>query len=185
MYSIAKDLGYECLFTVVPGKVSKKSSNLTLSRYIILGTHDSVFENATRFPATANQVTSLGAMIQNTSKVVTPAAGSIIDNRLPLISVDLSTVELIDPASLIMRVSGFGNVPANFNPETKLFSWKTNRRLRKPTYDISVSWKLLNNTDYEKPMEWTFIINRRAAYLPQVKTSKKSIPTDESPSIQK
>ncbi|MEO1857003.1 MAG: polysaccharide deacetylase family protein [Rubritalea sp.] len=173
MFDVAKKEGYECLFTVHPGKVSKKSPNMTLPRYIILGTHDSVFENATRFPATATSTASLGAFIQNIPHPVTPAAGSTIGNRLPIISADLSGIEQLDPTSLVMRVAGFGKVPATFDPESKKFSWKVNRRLRKPTCDITVSWKLLEAEKYEKPMSWTFIVNRREAYLP---TTSPSLP---------
>ncbi len=173
MFDVAKTKGYACLFTVLPGKVSKKSPNMTLPRYIILGTHDSIFEKATRFPATANSTASLGAITQTTPYPVTPIAGSTIGERLPQISTDFSSLEQLDPASLVMRVSGFGQVPATFDPETKKFSWKVNRRLRKPTCDITVSWKLLEAKKYEKPMSWTFIINRRAAYLP---TTAPSLP---------
>jgi len=173
MFDIAKRKGYECLFTVHPAKVSKKSANITLPRYIILGTHDSVFEMATSFPATATSTASLGAILQTTAYPVTPVAGSTIGDRLPEISTDFSSLEQLDPASLVMRVSGFGKVPATFDPESKKFSWKVNRRLRKPTCNITVSWKLLEAEKYEKPMSWTFIVNRRAAYLP---TTAPSLP---------
>jgi peptidoglycan/xylan/chitin deacetylase (PgdA/CDA1 family) len=173
MFDVAKDSGYEFLFTVIPGKVSKDSSNLTLPRYIILGTHDSIFENATSFPATATSAATLGAKIQSTPHPVTPAAGSTIADRLPLISVDLSAVEQLDPESVVMRVSGFGKVPLTIDSESKKFSWKVNRRLRKPTCDITVSWKLLEAEKYEKPMRWTFVVNRQAAYLP---TTAPSLP---------
>jgi peptidoglycan/xylan/chitin deacetylase (PgdA/CDA1 family) len=173
MFDVAKDKGYTCLFTVHPGKVSKKSGDMILPRYIILGTHDSVFENATSFPATATSTASLGAIIQTTHHPVTPVAGSTISDRLPEISADLSNIELLDPDSLVMRISGFGRVPATFDQENKKFSWKVNRRLRKPTCDITVSWKLLEAEKYEKPMNWTFIVNRRATYLP---TTAPSLP---------
>ncbi|MFC5049584.1 polysaccharide deacetylase family protein [Rubritalea spongiae] len=173
MFEVATTAGYDLLFTVIPGKVSKKSSNLTLPRYIILGTHDSIFENATSFPATATSAASLGAKIQSTPYPVTPPAGATIDERLPEISIDLSTVEQLDPESVVMRVSGFGKVPHTYQPESKKFSWKVNRRLRKPTCDITVSWKLLDAESYEKPMSWTFVLNRQAAYLP---TTAPSLP---------
>ena len=176
MFDVAKSEGYACLFTVVPGKVSKKSSNMMLPRYIILGTHDSVFEQATSFPATATSTASLGAILQTTAYPVSPEAGSTIGERMPEISADFSSIEQIDPASLVMRISGFGKVPATFDTESKKFSWKVNRRLRKPTCDITVSWKLLDAEKHEKPMSWTFIVNRRAAYLP---TTAPSLPASQ------
>ncbi|MFD2158664.1 polysaccharide deacetylase family protein [Rubritalea tangerina] len=178
MFDIAKQKGYACLFTVLPGKVSKTSENMTLPRYIILGTHDSIFENATRFPATANSTASLGAIVQSTPFPVTPTAGSTISNRMPTISVDFSSLDNIDPDSVVMRVSGFGKVPLSIQPNRKIFSWKVNRRLRKPTCDITVSWKLLDADTYEKPMRWTFIVDRNAAYIP---TTAPSLPKAKTP----
>ena len=71
-------------------------------------------------------------MIQTTPHPVDPEAGAIINSRLPEISADLSKLEDFDPATLVMKVSGFGEVPANFSPETDKFSWQVNRRLRQP-----------------------------------------------------
>lgn len=173
MFLTAETHGYTCLFTVLPGKVSKNDDNQTLPRYIILGTHDSIFEAATRFPATATSSATLGAIVQTTEHPVSPAPGSTVGARQPTLTADLSQVENLDPESIVMRVSGFGKVPAIFDAESKKFSWKVNRRLRKPTCDITVSWKLLGGKSYEKPMRWTFIVDRHAAYLP---TTAPSLP---------
>lgn len=183
MFEVADASGYKNLFTVLPGKISKDSANITLPRYIILGTHDSIFEKAMSFPATATTPATLGTTIQATPYPVTPVAGSTIGDRLPTISVDFTELGSLAAESLVMRVSGFGKVPAVFDPESKKFSWKVNRRLRKPTCDITVSWKLQESDKYEKPMSWTFILNRRAAYLPTTAPSLPARPSDESPSI--
>lgn len=183
MFEVAADSGYMSLFTVLPGKVTKDSANMTLPRYIILGTHDSIFEKAMSFPATATSPATLGSTIQTTPYPVTPVAGATIGDRLPTISVDFSALDQLDPQSLVMRISGFAKVPAVFDPESKKFSWKVNRRLRKPTCDITVSWKLQEFEKYEKPMSWTFILNRRASYLPTTAPSLPARPIDESPSI--
>jgi len=47
MLPVATESGYECLFTVLPGKTTLTTSNFTVPRYIILGTHDYIFRNAT------------------------------------------------------------------------------------------------------------------------------------------
>ncbi|GAA5495709.1 hypothetical protein Rhal01_01888 [Rubritalea halochordaticola] len=171
MFDTAEMVGYKHLFTVKPGKVKQDTNNMEIPRYIILGTHDSIFEYATSFRATGNSLGSAGAIIQTTPHPVTPAPGGSTEDRLPLISADLSRVEGLDPESLVMRVSGFGLVPAKFDPATKKFSWKVNRRLRKPTCDVSVQWKLQEKPDMEMPMRWTFVINREAAYQPKTAPS--------------
>lgn len=164
MLPIAAENGYQCLFTVLPGKTTRSTSSFTIPRYIILGTHDYIFRNATSFKATRTSAATAGALIQTTRHPVIPEPGSIISTRLPSILADLSEVENIDPESIVMRVAGFGKVPVQYDPTRKIAQWKVNRRLRGRSCDVSLQWRSLNDPDYEKPMTWTFLVNREAAY---------------------
>ena len=82
---------------------------------MILGNYDKIFEFATTFRDSANPAAqpegAIVGMIQTTPYPVTPEAGAIINSRLPEISADLSKVGDFDPATLVMKVSGFGEVP--------------------------------------------------------------------------
>lgn len=170
MLPIAKESGYQCLFTVLPGKITRALPDFTLPRYVILGTHDYIFRNATSFKATSTSSASRGGMVQSTTHPVTPKPGSMAADRRPLISANLSKVENIDPDAIVMRVAGFGKVPSHFDPDTQTVSWKINRRLRSHTCEVSVQWRTLGATKYQKPMTWVFKVNREAAYHP--KTTK-------------
>ena len=164
MIPVAEEAGYDCLFTVLPGKVTRDLPNGKLPRYIILGTHDYIFRNATTFPATATSKGTDGALIETTAHPVTPAPGEVITDRLPTVSADLSAVENIDASSLIMRIQGFGQVPATYDADKKSFSWKINRRLRSSTCKVSVQWRNSGTTKYSAPMAWTFRVDREAFY---------------------
>ena len=167
MLPVATEVGYEFLFTVIPGKTTMTTSNFTIPRYIILGTHDNIFRNATSFRATSSTAATDGAIVQSTPHPVQPEPGALISDRLPRLFADLSKVENIDPESVTMRVAGFGQVPCTYNPETNGVSWKVSRRLRSRKCSVTVQWRNKGSTQYEKPMSWTFRINREAAYQPQ------------------
>lgn len=167
MLPMAAELGYECLFTVIPGKTTRKTSSFTIPRYIILGNHDYIFRNATSFKATKTSAATAGAIIQTTPHPVIPEPGSIISTRLPTISADLSEVEEIDPESIVMRVVGFGKVPVHYDPSTKTAQWTVSRRLRSLTCEVTLQWRCLEQDEYEKPMTWIFLVNREAAYQAQ------------------
>lgn len=167
MLPIATESGYECLFTVMPGKAMLTTSSFTLPRYVILGTHDYIFRNATSFKATSSSVASDGAIVQSTLHPVQPEPGALISTRLPIISVDLSNVEEIDEESIVMRVRGFAKVPASYDALNKTLFWKVNRPLRARTCEVSVRWRTMGATEYEQPMTWIFRINREASYQPQ------------------
>lgn len=90
----------------------------------------------------------------------------MIVSRVPTIAVDLSQESSLDPESLVMRVGGFGKVPAQWDENKKTFSWKINRPLRNSFCNVSVQWRLKENVDYDPPMRWSFRINLEEAYQP-------------------
>ncbi|HEX7261263.1 MAG TPA: polysaccharide deacetylase family protein [Luteolibacter sp.] len=169
MYKLGEEFGYDFLFTVVPGRIKRSLPNRTLPRYIILGNHNLNFETATSFNESRGAGEpggSIGGLVPTTPYPVTPEAGAIINTRLPEISADLSTLENFDPKTLSMKVSGFGEVPANFAVETKKFSWQVNRRLRHPSCQVIVNWKDTAGKATETPLRWTFQVDLESAYLP-------------------
>lgn len=175
MFPLAKQVGYEHLFTVQPAKVRRDHDNFSIPRYIILGTHDSIFELAISFSESAvtaanSRVTSLPA--QATAFPVLPLPGAITEDRLPVISVDLSKLSDLDLKSLKMNVSGFGEVPATYHSETGILSWKVNRPLRVPSVQVQVTWKDNQNNAPITPLRWTFRLDREAAYLPREPLAK-------------
>ncbi|MGE9267811.1 MAG: polysaccharide deacetylase family protein [Verrucomicrobiales bacterium] len=168
MHLLADELGYDHLFTVIPGKVSRDSPIHTLNRYIVLGNHDAAFEAALTFRngALAGGSATLAAP-PTTPHPVQPAPGALVESRLPKISADLSEVADLDPESLEMLVGGFGKVPAKYNAEKKSFSWKINRPLRQPATQVKVTWKDTKGKAAEKDLEWFFRLDYSAAYLPK------------------
>ena len=167
MFGEGKKMGYEHMFTVLPGKIKRSSDNNTLPRYIILGTYDKIFTLATEFrDSSVALADAVNAPKQTTAYPVKPEPGSVVNTRLPTISADLTTVTDMKPETLVMRVAGFGDVPAVFDPTTKLLSWKVNRRLRTDVCQVSVSWKTMDNKVVATPLLWNFIIDKEAAYQP-------------------
>lgn len=159
-------LGYSHMFTVQPGKVKRSLPNNILPRYIILGNHDRIFEYATSFrESQAGVAAPSGTLAKVLPFPVEPQPGAIVNTRMPEISVDLTKAGEIDPATLKMRIGGFGEVPANYASEGKIFSWQVNRKLRQPSCHVEVSWKTPEGDDAEV-LRWGFQIDKGAAYLP-------------------
>lgn len=169
MLTLGEEFGYDYMFTVLPGKVKRSLPDRTLPRYMILGNHDKIFEFATTFReggvAGTTQVGEVSEIAKKLPYPVAPEPGSIINSRLPEISVDLTNLENLDPASLSMKVSGFGEVPATYSAETKKYTWQVNRRLRQLGTQVSVTWKDTAGKAPEIPLRWTFQIDRESAYL--------------------
>ena len=164
----AEKVGYTHLFTVQPGKVKRSLPNNILPRYVILGNHDRIFEFAMSFrdSQTSMPAGTVAGLMKELAHPVEPQPGAIINTRLPKISVDLSAVEDLDPATLSMQIAGFGEVPANYASEAKTFVWQVNRRLRQPVCQVQVTWKNSAGKETETPLKWSFQIDREATYLP-------------------
>jgi len=170
MLPLADEFGYTSLFTVLPGKVKRPTPDKHLPRYMILGNYDKIFDLATTFrdsqDTNAAPVGTLADLNQTTPYPVTPEAGSIINSRLPVISANLASLTDFDPKSLVMKVSGFGDVPAKFDPATQLLAWQVTRRLRQPSCQVAVTWLDAKGKATDTPLRWTFQIDRESAYIP-------------------
>ncbi|MGC6427392.1 MAG: polysaccharide deacetylase family protein [Akkermansiaceae bacterium] len=166
MFPVADEVGYDHLFTVKPGKISLKSNKYTLPRYIVLGNHDGAFNAAMIFRSGA-RLTGDELVHLELPHPTRPGPGHIVSSRLPRISADLSAVKNLDPENIVMRVGGFGKVPAVWNPETKEVAWTVSRPLRQISCEVSVQWRLKGKTKYEPVMKWSFAIDRVANYQSQ------------------
>ena len=169
MFPIIDQYNYKYLFTCIPGKTKRDTPDKEVPRYIVLGhnKYDRIFQQATTFTATARSRASAGAIFAETEYPVSPASGDKVKSRLPMISADLSSVAGIDPETVVMRIAGFGKVPATFDENSKTISWTVNRPLRFTTCTVSVQWRIKGNNTSEPTLNWTFVIDREAAYLPK------------------
>ena len=165
MPPLISELGYQYGFTTKPGKVKRDTPNATLPRFMILGSYDRIFEFATDYGEGGPPTTA--GILERPDHPVLPEAGSMVPTRLPLIRADLSKIENLDPETLVMRVAGFTKVPAVFDPATKTLSWQVNRTLRTANCQVIVTWQDLEGESPEKPLRWSFQIDREAAYLNQ------------------
>ena len=150
--------GYEALFTVNPVPIRFSSPPGSLGRFMIASTHPATFKNALRALGSAGFSTGQGNI--NSSAIATePKNDETIDNPLPEIKVDLSTLGNIQPNSIHLAISGFGPVPATYDPETKKLSYKVTRPLRAKTVTIFFSAK---NETGTMGTTWTFHCSSKA-----------------------
>ncbi len=164
----AASVGYEALFTCNPARVDWDADLATLNRFIIHSTDDSTFRRATTFPGRAGSALDSNAFAtedgeEAPSIPLTPPNNAVIGERLPLISADLSGVEGIDPASLAMNVSGFGDVTPSFDDASGLVSYTPRQRLRAKDTAVTLSFQRAGQSKPET-LIWSFEVDPLAAY---------------------
>jgi peptidoglycan/xylan/chitin deacetylase (PgdA/CDA1 family) len=179
---LAEQVGYEAGITVNGTKVSHDQPNMKLARYIVHGEEDSVFRNATNFRARGelsnakaldlNAKTDQGTLLVQLS----PEPNSTIVERRPLIEANLIGLGTIVPESIRVRVSGFGIVPAEFDPNTFKLRYEVPVKLRRDECTVSITFKR-NKDQPEELITWKFKIDLAAAYLPEKKVAPDPVPT--------
>src|SRR5713101_4859320 len=159
---IARNAGYESMFTVYGQPITYTSPMNALGRYAIEANKPKVFEDAVKMIATSSggpgapAVAEVGAANLSTE----PADGTTVRSALPLIKANLSGIGQIDPASVQLRISGLGLVPASFDPKTGVVSYQVTQKLREKSCTVILSAK---SGDKKVETHWTFGIDNTGA----------------------
>lgn len=150
--------GYLAAFTVIPGKVQVDEDMLRIHRYMVFGTDPSIFRRAVDFEQKHSTETTSAKRNRNPLPPfpVYPAPGSTVTENLEQISARLGAVEKLDFKSVQMRVSGFGRVPAQFDPTTQTVQWNLPMRVYMPALTVQLSWKTTDGK--QMTTQWSFDI---------------------------
>ncbi|HEX4706112.1 MAG TPA: polysaccharide deacetylase family protein [Candidatus Udaeobacter sp.] len=164
---LARNAGYEAMFTVYGQPITFTSPMDSIGRYAIEANKPKVFADAIKMIGAPTSggvaVAEVGAKDLSTQ----PADGDTVRTALPLIKANLSGVGQIDPSSVQMRVSGLGVVPASFDPKTGTVSYQVSQKLRDKSCTVIVSAK---SEGKRVEAHWTFGIEQAAPGAPPAGT---------------
>src|SRR5213595_856882 len=170
---LARNAGYEAMFTVYGQPITFTSPMDSIGRYAIEANKPKVFADAVKMigaPTSGGApVAEVGAKDLSTQ----PADGETARTALPLIKANLSGVGAIDPQSVQLRISGLGVVPASYDPKTGTVSYQVTQKLRGTSCTVIVSAKAEGK---KVEAHWTFGIEAAAAAAP-VSAAARSTPT--------
>jgi peptidoglycan/xylan/chitin deacetylase (PgdA/CDA1 family) len=123
-----KQAGYEAAFTVYGQRIGHGADATIIGRYAIESTKPKVFEQAATF--TGSVEGGEGRVMPAAITMVTqPMDGETVSDPSPEIKANIAAFGNVDPKSVTMRVSGVGLVPASYDPQTKLISYKLTQKL--------------------------------------------------------
>src|SRR5881398_2111578 len=156
---IARNAGYEAMFTVYGQPITFTSPMDSLGRYAIEANKPKVFEDAVKMISTSTGGGAAVAEIGAKDLATQPADGETVRTAMPLIKANLSPIGAIEPGSVQMRVSGMGVVPASFDPTTGMVSYQVTQKLREKSVSVFVSAK---SAGKKVEAHWTFGIEEGA-----------------------
>jgi len=150
-----KKARYDAVFTVYGQKLTYGSPNESLGRYMIEANKPKVFEDAIKFGGSSSGGSVQVEEIPIGSINPQPADGSTASSK-PLIKANLGAVGGIDPASVKMRVSGLGLVPAKYDPASKIISYQVTQPLHGDACAVIVEAKIAGK---KAEAQWTFTLS--------------------------
>src|SRR5437773_334834 len=169
---LARNAGYEAMFTVYGQPITFTSPMDSIGRYAIEANKPKVFEDAVKMIGTSSAGGAPVAEVGAADLATQPADGETVRTALPLIKANLSGIGQIDPGSVQMRVSGLGVVPATYDAKTGTLSYQVTQKLREKSCSVFVSAK---SQGKKVEAHWTFGIEESPARAvpPAAQTPKK------------
>jgi len=157
---IARNAGYEAMFTVYGQPITFTSPMDSIGRYAIEANKPKVFADAVSMIGASSGGGTAVAEVGAKDLTTQPADGETVRTALPLIKANLSSIGQIEPGTVQMRVSGLGVVPASFDPKTGTLSYQVSQKLRDKTCTVIVSAK---SEGKKVETHWTFGIDEGPA----------------------
>src|SRR5580765_4618981 len=157
---LARNAGYEAMFTVYGQPITFTSPLDSLGRYAIEANKPKVFADAVKMIGTSSGGAAAVAEVGAANLSTQPADGETVRNALPLIKANLSGIGQIEPGSVQMRVSGLGVVPATYDAKTGTVSYQVTQKLREKSCSVFISAK---SQGKKVEAHWTFGIEESAA----------------------
>jgi len=157
---VARNAGYEAIFTVYGQPLTYNTPLNSLGRYMIEANKPKVFADAVKMIGTSTGGAAAVAEVATTNLATQPADGETIRTALPLIRANLSAMGPVDPGSVQLRVSGLGLVPASFDAKTQIVSYQVTQKLREKTCTVILSAK---SSGKKIETHWTFGIEETSA----------------------
>src|SRR6202171_2011156 len=158
---VARNAGYEAMFTVYGQPLPFNSPLDSLGRYAIEANKPKVFADAVKMIGTSTGGATAVAEVGTANLQTQPADGETVRTALPLIKANLGGMGQVDPASVQVRVSGLGVVPASYDAKTGTIAYQVTQKLRDKTCTVFVSAKSSDGKKVEA--HWTFGIDENAA----------------------
>jgi len=139
-----KAAGYEAAFTVYGQRVGFSTPEHDLiGRYAVGSRKPEIFAAALRAVATPGSEPEhagpVVAQVAAASMATQPMDGQTIADPRPVIRANLATMGEIDPGSVEMRISGYGLVKAQYDPQTRIVSFQPGKPLSDKHYTVILS----------------------------------------------
>lgn len=168
---LAMDAGYEAAVTVNPQKITWDTPLGKLGRFTQQWDKDANFKLAVSFhgrnDVASSKFVKMDAVDEQGNKMfdLKPEPNSTITDRRPVIEAGLARVGGVVPDSVMLRIGGYGAVPAEFDPATQTLRYQIPQKLRLEECTATLVFRRADS-DKDEVVSWKFKIDQKSSYLP-------------------
>jgi peptidoglycan/xylan/chitin deacetylase (PgdA/CDA1 family) len=153
----AKEAGYEMQFTVYGRHMDINVPADQIGRYAIDSVKGDVFKAALDFGTTdSTQPGVETSQLASAAMLTEPLNDQHITEPKPTVKANLASMGDVDPKSVEIRISGFGLVPAVYDPKTELVTYTFTQKLVPKMYIVILTAKV-NGKKVET--RWDFTVD--------------------------
>jgi peptidoglycan/xylan/chitin deacetylase (PgdA/CDA1 family) len=153
-----KEAGYKMQFTVYGRHMDINVPTDQIGRYAVDSFKGDVFKAALDFGTTDRAQPGVeSSQLASAAMLIEPLNDQHITDLKPTIKANLASIGDVDPKSVEMRISGFGLVPAIYDPQTKLVSYTFTQRLIPKRYIVILTAKV---SAKKVETRWDFTVDR-------------------------
>jgi hypothetical protein len=162
VHEATKAAGYDLAFTTYGQRVGMTAAPFSIGRYDVTAKdaqgHDG-FTAAVSFQGPASSSGSMVAQDAQAMMLTEPMNNAVVNDLMPRIQANLSSLGALEPASVVMRIAGLGLVPAKYDPASKMISYTPTQKLRPGAVTVIISAKAGG-----QPVEtkWSFKVDPNA-----------------------
>jgi len=172
--AVAMQCGYDAAFTVYGQHLHHDGDPSMIGRYAVTSTDPKIFQQAIALGNTLPAAASVGpgmagaptSMPAAAAMISEPMQGETISNPKPTMKINIAAFGPVDPKTVEMRISGFGLVPATYDPTSQLVTYPMHLSLRE--HDVTVIVSAKTTAGRKASTSWTFHYDPAAGASPTV-----------------
>lgn len=180
------DAGYDAAVTVNPQKVTWDTPSGKLGRFTQQWDKDTNFKLAVSFhgrnDVASSKFVKTDAVDEQGHKLfdLKPEPNSTVTERRPMVEAGLAQLGGVVPESVMLRIGGFGAVPAEFDPVAQTVRYQIPQKLRLEECSATLVFRRAAS-DKEEVVTWKFKIDQKSSYAPSEPVEAKPESTPAPP----
>ena len=157
---VVKEAGYDAAFTTFGQRITHSAAQDKIGRYAWYTKRPNDLDGGFAFSGPVAASAESEVQPAASTMITMPMEGDIVTEPRPLLKVNLATLGEVEPASVALRLSGVGPIPAKYDAASKNLEGRPPEALKPGAYTATVSVKVAGK---KVETHWKFAVAAKSA----------------------